>query len=66
VREYNHLMRQVNPVPTVNEDADACFNASVGSTALGIVTAPETGTAGLWVVGIASVAFAEADHAGLC
>lgn len=39
---------------------------AMSSTALGVVTAPVTGTAGAWVFGIASLGFGAADLAGAC
>jgi RHS repeat-associated protein len=65
MRDYHKIINS-QQVPTVDEDSEACYNASVVSAGLGIVTAPVTGTAGAWVFGLTSLAFGAADHAGLC
>jgi RHS repeat-associated protein len=50
----------------VAEEAHTCAYMSAGSTVLGMVTAPVTGTAGAWVFGIASLGFAAGDLTGVC
>jgi RHS repeat-associated protein len=50
----------------VAEEAHTCGYLSAGSTALGIVTAPVTGTVGAWVFGVASLGFAAGDLTGAC
>ena len=71
IGKASHLVQQWHKwerdeYAAVKEDTPTCAYLSGGSTVLGMVTAPVTGTAGAWVFGIASLGFAAGDLTGAC